>query len=965
MSFSEKLPAPDDLKDIPCPRIMYIGCVYKRFDRDLFYELAKNNPDKSFVLVGSILDKHVEPIYDNIYFLGSKKHSELAGYYQNSDICIIPYFDDALMSMSCDPVKIHEHIAAKKPTITTFMPDTAVDRPMVYHANTADGFQKHIDAILSGYDMISDDELELYLTRNSWISRACQIMRISADKIYDYEKPYSVVEKIKSSFAAVKDKHSNFGIIYGISQIIGDVDAAQQYIEKIAGEYDTKFNRRTIEELAAYRREQSAGNISVIASYDCTGCTSCCSVCPTGAVSMKKDVLGFSYPAVDDSLCVKCGKCLISCPARNTVAVGQSFSSCYAVTAPDNIREQASSGGVFPVISQKALEKGYYVAGAVLADDFSIKHIVSDDASVIKKMYESKYGESSLGSVYPDVKKLLDNNNGVMFSGTPCQIAGLYSYLGKKYEKLITVSVVCHGVPSPRALSDRLKTLSADKRIKKLSFRNKNKLGWNSGVCIEYSDGSSYAAPALSDVFMEGFLCDVYLRESCYSCKYKSDVYSDIILGDFWGIEKITDSFDNRGVSYVSLNNKKAQAFFLECKDLFTAVVPQRKDHAKSLNPNIVRSAAYPVYRDTFIENYKKLDFETAYEKTFSDHRFDVAAVLWYSNNYGNAITNYALYKTLENMNKKVIAIDNIMVSPRGRFADFAKRHFKLSSCYFPSATLRHIINSAENFVVGSDQVWNFEFSRAVRDSGYFQLKFVPDDKNKLSYGSSFGQADRACEPSKLNYYKMLYRRFNHISTRDSFGVDVLKKLFAVKGECVLDPVFLLDRKGYEPLLISEDRAEKRYILAYILTPSDEKTEYAEKLREKMGEDAEVIYIIDAEPARKSHNIGFFKKGEKVLTDISPEEFVNYIAKSEFVITDSYHGTCFSVIFHKSFVSFVNRERERFTTFKQLSLENRILSCVPSVVADELLDKIDYSPIEEKLDVLRRKSIGFLRKSVK
>lgn len=965
MSFNKVLPEPEDLKNIPYPRIMYVGYIYQRFDRELFYQLAKNNPDKSFVVVGGIKDNYVEPIYNNIYILGSKAHSDLAAYYQNSDICIIPYFDTALMSMSCDPVKIHEHIAAGKPTITTYMPDTAMDKLLVYHANTVEGFQEHIDDILTSKPSIAKEELELYLTRNSWISRACHLTRIASKKLYEYEGSERVVERLRTSFQLIKDKHPNFGVIYGIAESKSDRNIAKECIQDALERYGTAFNKRTAKELEDYMSWQNSMNVTNISQKECVGCMACKSICPCEAILINEDELGFLYPKVQEDKCIHCGKCLDVCPIEKAIPIGQMDTVCYGVTAQDELRNISSSGGCFPVFAHKALKEGYYIVGAVMEDDWHVRHIISKDDSDVRKMFESKYSESRLENIYEKTKEKLENGEKILFSGTPCQIAGLHTYLGRDYESLISVSVVCHGVPSPKALEEHISSLSKGKEVIKLSFRDKKKLGWKTGVYLKCSDGSEYVASGVEDPFIEGFLSDIYLRESCYDCKFKSDVFSDIVLGDFWGIERISNLFDKNGVSYVSLNNDKAKKFFQECEKDFAQVTVQKKNQAIRLNPSIEISAVKPSFRKCFLEKCKSMNVQDAYKETFSEQKFDAVLVLWFSCNYGNAITNYALYKALENIGKKVVVIDSFGIRPRMKFKDFAKQYFKLSSELFPSITTKYLLNCSENFIVGSDQVWNYEFSRVVNDNGYFQLSFVPNGKNKMSYGSSFGQRNRACESSKQQYYKQLYQRFDHASSREKFGVEVLQQMFEVKGEYVLDPVFLLTSQDYAELIKEKYVPKRKYILTYILTPTAEKLDYVQKLQQKLGEDVDVVNIIDAEPVLREKNMAFFKSEENVKSDISPEEFLTLFANAEYVVSDSYHGTCFSIIFHKQFMAFVNRESERFETFKEFSLEEHILSSVPEDISNAALDKIDYSKVDGVIDSMRAVSVDFLKRSIR
>lgn len=974
LNCGSKVDEPEDLKGIPHPRIGYVGVIYQRFDREAFYKVVEQNPDKSFVIVGSVMDNYIYKKYDNMYFLGPKAHADLGAYYRNFDICLIPYFDDAKMSMSCDPVKLHEHICCGVPTITTYMPDTAVDRPMVYHGNTVAEIQRHIDNILKNYPKISKDELNAYLVRHSWISRACQYMRIANDSVNEQENKEKTKLKIRYDFDKIKDIHPNYKIIHAITYWNDDYELCKKEIEESyessQSDYHTEirklFNERKLYE-GNSKKVTLLNNVNLIDVKDCTGCTSCYNKCPINAITMVPNDLGFLYPKINYELCVNCGECLNHCPLKNSICVGKSSEDSYAIMASNEIRANSSSGGLFTLIASKVIKNGGFVCGAVYDEKFDVKHIVSNKLEDIEKMKGSKYVQSELGEVFQEIKDLLLNKNVVLFTGCPCQVSGLYSYLDDNPQNLLTISLVCAGVPSPEIYNSHKKYLEdSNSKILNLNFRDKTKFGWNTGLSVKFEDGNEYVANVHEDIYLNGFLSGMFLRESCYDCKFKNDIYSDIVLGDYWGIQNILKFEDGLGTSYISANSEKGRKAIKECSLEYLKMAKIPKKHAITLNPRIRSSMPISPFRDKFIDNFMNCkDFHEAYKRTFTDKQFDAVLILWWSSNYGNALTNYALYHSLVKMGLTVLAVDNLTISPNNQFNDFANRYFNLSSLYFPQGSFNYVTKCSNNFIVGSDQVWNKTFSYVMGDSGYFQLSFVPDEKNKISYGSSFGQTSDAVDVNKFDYYKKLYARLDSVSLREQFGVKIMKTYFGIAASYVLDPVFLLQKSDYEVLANKANiNMSKRFITTYILTPNEEKKKYILKLQEKLG-DVEIINIIDAEPRCRADNISKFNFG-KLKTELSPEEFLYYFANSEFVVTDSYHGTCFSMIFEKRFVAFVNRESERFETFKEfLECKKRVISNVPTHISNELLKECDYSNTKKKIDLMRNESFEYLTKALK
>ena len=209
----------------------------------------------------------------------------------------------------------------------------------------------------------------------------------------------------------------------------------------------------------------------------CIGCGNCMNVCPKGAVTLEVDTEGFLKASVRGDVCIDCGACSEVCPPLNKELKKNLGLTFYAAAAADEIRCKSSSGGMFRLLADHFLSNGGYVCGSVWHENYSARHILTNDPSDLDAMMGSKYMQSSLGSVFVDIKLKLDNGFPVMFSGTPCQCAALKSFLGNEYEKLLCVDLVCHGVPSAWLLPRYLRESFPDREIRKVSFRQKDVAG--------------------------------------------------------------------------------------------------------------------------------------------------------------------------------------------------------------------------------------------------------------------------------------------------------------------------------------------------------------------------------------------------------------------------------------------------------------------------------------------------------
>jgi coenzyme F420-reducing hydrogenase beta subunit len=284
---------------------------------------------------------------------------------------------------------------------------------------------------------------------------------------------------------------------------------------------------------------------------------------------MYEDEEGFLYPVVDIKTCTDCGLCEKVCPVIN-YKVGKKPNLVYAAKSHDEqIRMESSSGGVFTLLAEQIIKDGGIVFGARFNENWEVIHDYTETIEGLSAFRGSKYVQSRIGKTYSQAKQFLKAGRKVLFSGTPCQIAGLKLFLRKEYDKLLTVDFVCHGVPSPMIWIKYLSYLADNQSlamwIENINFRSKTN-GWKNYNFVLYPKNSEqkFVEPLHKNLFMKGFLSDLYLRPSCHRCPTKSlSSGSDITLGDFWGIQNVLPNFDDdKGVSLVMINSEKGKSAF-------------------------------------------------------------------------------------------------------------------------------------------------------------------------------------------------------------------------------------------------------------------------------------------------------------------------------------------------------------------------------------------------------------------
>lgn len=351
-------------------------------------------------------------------------------------------------------------------------------------------------------------------------------------------------------------------------------------------------------------------SIDIIGNENCASCFSCSNVCPESAIKMELSEEGFYKPIIDRNACTECGLCQKHCPVILSGEISANNSSKPKVFAAwskdDLVRLSSSSGGVFSELSALILKNGGVVFGAAWDSDFSVKHIGIYSFDSINLLKGSKYIPSNLDSVYKRVQNEISKGKQVLFSGTPCQIAALKTYVTS--DELLTVDLICHGVPSLKVFYAYLEYINKSRIVEDINFRNKETGWYDFSISVNFEDGSKYIERFNKDDFCWGFNNNYYLNSICYSCPFaKLPRQGDITMGDFWGVtEKLKNE---KGVSVVLVNNEKGERILRLTENLYLEEV--ELSAAVRGNPRIINGEFNkPKVREMLLNDIKNNGFE-------------------------------------------------------------------------------------------------------------------------------------------------------------------------------------------------------------------------------------------------------------------------------------------------------------------------------------------------------------------
>lgn len=677
----------------------------------------------------------------------------------------------------------------------------------------------------------------------------------------------------------------------------------------------------------------------------CTGCSACMHICPVNAISMQPNDEGFLYPVIDKNLCTECGLCKKICPSQNPDFKNTENPDCFAAAASDELRKESTSGAVFPILANYILNNHGYVCGAAWAKDKSIEHIIIDNEKELYKLKGSKYFQSNVKNCYPEIEKLLKNDKLVLFSGTPCQVAGLKAYLKKDYDNLFSIDIICHGVPSPMVYKQYIKELPVDENNSELITNFRDKInGWTprlSTTTITSTTKVTYQADC--DMFLKSFLQNLSLRESCFECPFqKIPRQGDLTIGDYWGIDAFdTKLNDQKGTSVVLINNEKGKMLIEKTKSEFKFFVQTPLKFALDGNPCLYKSVEKPTQnRKLFFRLLKEKSMKKAVEICADDKCDYLLVNFWWSGcNYGAVLTAYALQQYINQLgftnklldtNEAAIYFQNYESSC---FNKFAKKFLNTTKKY-NYQNLTNLCKNITGIILGSDQVLRPDYMG--KQFNKYLLNFANNNNKKISISASFGQDikqfKKLLNKNTHKKMKMALQSFDYLSCREISGKEIFKEMFQLDADFILDPVFLADKSVYDKIL-EKSTVDEKAIVSYVLDSGEEYNKLYNYLEKEVNNK---VIRIDTEKS-----------------DINVEDWLKYIKDCKFLITDSFHGVCFALIFNKPFICIKNKERgeARFNSLiETFDIGDSFVSSIEEIYSIPLNKSFNYDKINIKIE---------------
>lgn len=713
-----------------------------------------------------------------------------------------------------------------------------------------------------------------------------------------------------------------------------------------------------------------ANTIETVPHEDCTGCGACLNACPKAAISMRLDG-DFPYPMIDHDLCVNCGICERSCPVLHPSFENAEQPACYAYWAADDVRAKSSSGGAFTVLAEHITAQGGVVAGAAYADDcYSVEYRIAETSEGLAPLRGSKYVQADTGHVYQEVKRALDAGRPALFVGCPCEVAGMKSFLRKDYQNLYIVDLVCHGVP-PQTLFERFvreeEAAHGSKAIR-VSFRDKSFVPWNVSTSIDFANGEQYRKRRNECPYLKAFLYSMMFRESCGHCKFATlPRQGDLTLADFWDVHLLDPKLDDRkGTSLVLVNNEKGSELLETLRASAKLLEPASLGHGIEHNRQIAYSSVHNPKRERFQSLMR--DYDYSFEKAAAyalEDRYDVGFVgWWYGQNYGSNLTSFALNRVLVGMGRTVLMLDWPMGPAQGEGARGRRfgRHFYDIPDYVPLERTHEFNARCDMFVVGSDQLWNWWSNRDVNTT-YFFCDWADDAHKKIAYSTSFGH-ESAHYPYDLRFrVGYLLSRFDSISVRETSAVETCRHDFGLDDvEQTMDPVFLCPMGDYEQAMaLSELDDDSPYVLGYIMNPTAGKRDAVRKVAAELGLPYKIL--VDGQ--------GDFEELKRELDDdhlmsgVETADWLWLFRHASYVVTDSFHGFCFSLIFKKQLSIFINplRGRARIDSLASIAgVEDRVFDTYEQFLDGEnWANQIDYSRVNARLEPEVERSRAWLK----
>ncbi len=684
-------------------------------------------------------------------------------------------------------------------------------------------------------------------------------------------------------------------------------------------------------------------------TIDCTGCSACANVCPVNAIVMMQNDEGFLYPHIDESKCIKCGLCQRTCPMNGFDFKNNPSPKCFAVMANDELRKDSSSGAFFPVLAAYVINRGGVVYGAAFDENMQLRHIAAQTMDELQKLKGSKYLQSKIGDCYTQVKNFLDAGRLVLFTGTPCQCAGLVKFLPRAYENLVVADVVCHGVPSQAVFDNYLHSEFPGQRVLNTNFRDK-KDGWGNGYIItNVTDAGVRSYRDDADSYMQAFFANISLRHSCYRCKFaRMPRVSDFTMADFWGVPD--EMNDHRGTSCILLNTPRAAGVFNEIRNAFTKVKEYSSGFAVRCQPHLSHSVAGHPARKDFFADLNKMSLAENIGRNICSKK-NVALLNFHcgNENFGALLTSVALNMYINSIGYNAQNIDYIRNQPwileqpdNPYFDAFRNTYLPRTKRYRFGDDLLDLNEYFHTFIVGSDQVFRQQLTRGEEE--VFLLSFANTDKKIMSYAASFGTDNLdALDDKSKQKYKHFLSLFDVISVREYSGINICKSM-GLSAVWVIDPVFLIEQKKWIDIANTcELNPVQNEVVFYTIN-------------EQIEKDIENFVA-------KNKQILEYDSVKNITRDVSVEEWLWRIKNCKLFITDSFHGVCFAIIFNVPFICVnpnVMTSARMISLLDLLKIKGRLYSSFDDVDMTKL-PPVEYSVVNSIIEQERNKSAEFLQ----
>jgi hypothetical protein len=649
-------------------------------------------------------------------------------------------------------------------------------------------------------------------------------------------------------------------------------------------------------------------------------------------------------------------------------------------------RARSSSGGFFQALAKYILRQGGAVCGAAFTKDWYLEHIVIEKEEDLLPLQRSKYLQSNPRHVYAQIKDLLAVGKKVLFVGTPCQVSACKSVIGVDHENLICVDFLCHGVPPEQLFREHLDCITGGRidLIKDIRFRDKSTQpdGWNfSHIVVDFGD-NVYDCRQVDDLYFKAFAENMTIRRSCGDCRFaRFPRQGDFTIGDMWGVAEAELKWkDNKGVSALIINNSKAEEIFRHIKEQFARIKAANIQSITKTNNCQTHSWLHPNairFRQMLIDPNRQCTVDELMERCLKlDDGICLLNFHDGHSNYGSVLTGYAL-------KEKILSLTGIVPihvhlwsvdggePPIGDVIDFNREYLPATEKIDKRWQLDKLNKYFRTFICGPDVVWRN--SKYTSDFYWFLFNFANFSRNICSYAASFGYsflgnitAEDALpvRPSQadIKERKRLMKRFSHISVREDSGVTICRDEFDVEAEHVLDAVFLLDSTEYGKLIGREPLSTLRHPVRYILNPSYSSLELIQviesvpnsiSLREGMGD--------YTDRNKTTTTCG----REKEISGVSVFDWLREIRDCDHLVTDSFHGVCFAIIFRRPFVvlqpSKVAGTERVDSLFRMLGISHDRYAYTVEDYKRILSTPLDYSKIEPRLNEWIAKSEDYLK----